>query len=29
VRSTSTPIVVNLPEDAWRSFSDARNVAAG
>jgi uncharacterized RmlC-like cupin family protein len=29
VRSTSTPIVVNLPEDTWRSFSDARNVAAG
>ena len=29
VRSTSTPIVVNLPEDMWRSFSDARNVAAG
>jgi uncharacterized RmlC-like cupin family protein len=26
VRSTSTPIVVNLPEDTWRSFSDARNV---
>src|SRR6201995_4763245 len=22
VRSTSTPIVVNLPEDAWRSVSD-------
>jgi uncharacterized RmlC-like cupin family protein len=29
VRSTSTPIVVNLPGDTWRSFSDARNVAAG
>ena len=29
VRSTSTPIVVNLSEDTWRSFSDARNVAAG
>jgi uncharacterized RmlC-like cupin family protein len=29
VRSTSTPIVVNLPEDTWRSFSDGRNVAAG
>src|ERR1700733_14347289 len=29
VRSTSTPIVVNLPEDTWRSFSDARHVAAG
>jgi uncharacterized RmlC-like cupin family protein len=29
VRSTSTPIVVNLPEDTWRSFPDARNVAAG
>jgi uncharacterized RmlC-like cupin family protein len=29
VRSTSTPIVVNLPEDTWRSFSEARNVAAG
>jgi uncharacterized RmlC-like cupin family protein len=29
VRSTSTPIVVNLPEDTWRSFSDARNLAAG
>jgi hypothetical protein len=29
VRSTSTPIVVNLPEDTWRSFSDAGNVAAG
>ena len=29
VRSTSTPIVVNLPEDTWRSFSDARNAAAG
>src|SRR5271163_2426919 len=29
VRSTSTPIVVNLPEDTWRSFSDARNVAVG
>jgi uncharacterized RmlC-like cupin family protein len=29
VRSTSTPIVVNLPEDMWRSFSDARNAAAG
>ena len=29
VRSTSTPIVVNLPEDTWRSFSDVRNVAAG
>ena len=28
VRSTSTPIVVNLPEETWRSFSDA-NVAAG
>src|SRR5271155_5040498 len=25
VRSTSTPIVVNLPEDTWRSFSDARD----
>jgi len=29
VRSTSTPIVVNLPEDTWRSFPDAGNVAAG
>jgi hypothetical protein len=29
VRSTSTPIVVNLPEDAWRSFSEARRVASG
>src|ERR1700684_3852745 len=29
VRSTSTPIVVNLPEDTWRSFSDAQHVAAG
>jgi uncharacterized RmlC-like cupin family protein len=29
VRSTSTPIVVNLPEDTWRSFSDSRNMAAG
>jgi uncharacterized RmlC-like cupin family protein len=27
VRSTSTPIVVNLPEDTWRSFSDARIAA--
>jgi uncharacterized RmlC-like cupin family protein len=29
VRSTSTPIVVNLPEDTWRSFSDARGAASG
>jgi uncharacterized RmlC-like cupin family protein len=29
VRSTSTPIVVNLPEDTWRSFSDARSAASG
>jgi uncharacterized RmlC-like cupin family protein len=29
VRSTSTPIVVNLPEDTWRSFSDARYAAMG
>jgi uncharacterized RmlC-like cupin family protein len=29
VRSTSTPSVVNLPEDTWRSFSDARNVTSG
>ena len=29
VRSTSTPIVVNLPEDTWRSFSDGRNAVAG
>jgi hypothetical protein len=29
VRSTSTPIVVNLPEDTWRSFSDARSEATG
>jgi uncharacterized RmlC-like cupin family protein len=28
VRSTSTPIVVNLPEDTWRSSSDARNPGA-
>jgi uncharacterized RmlC-like cupin family protein len=28
VRSTPTPIVVNLPEDTWR-FSDGRDVAAG
>src|SRR3981189_1472138 len=29
VRSTSTPIVVNLPNQTWRSFSHARNAAAG
>jgi uncharacterized RmlC-like cupin family protein len=29
VRSTSTPIVVNLSEDTWRSFSDARNAVSG
>jgi uncharacterized RmlC-like cupin family protein len=29
VRSTSTPIVVNLPEATWRSFSDARSAASG
>jgi uncharacterized RmlC-like cupin family protein len=29
VRSTPTPIVVNLPEDTWRSFSDARSAATG
>jgi uncharacterized RmlC-like cupin family protein len=29
VRSTSAPIVVNLPEDTWRSFSDARSAASG
>jgi uncharacterized RmlC-like cupin family protein len=28
VRSTSTPIVVNLPEDTWRSLSDGRSAAA-
>jgi uncharacterized RmlC-like cupin family protein len=28
VRSTSTPIVVNLPEYTWRSFSDARSAAS-
>jgi uncharacterized RmlC-like cupin family protein len=29
VRSTSTPIVVNFPEDTWRSPSDARRAASG
>jgi uncharacterized RmlC-like cupin family protein len=29
VRSTSTPIVVNFPEDTWRSSSDARRAASG
>jgi uncharacterized RmlC-like cupin family protein len=29
VRSTSTPIVVNLPADTWRSSSDALRVASG
>jgi uncharacterized RmlC-like cupin family protein len=29
VRSTSTPIVVNLPENAWRSFAEARKAASG
>jgi len=29
VRSTSTPIVVNLPDDTWRSFSDARSATSG
>ena len=29
VRSTSTPIVVNLPAETWRSFSDVRKTASG
>jgi uncharacterized RmlC-like cupin family protein len=29
VRSTSTPIVVNLPEDTWRSLPDVPRAAAG
>ena len=29
VRSTSTPIVVNLPEDTWRSCLDTRRLANG
>jgi uncharacterized RmlC-like cupin family protein len=29
VRSTSTPIVVNLPDRTWRSFSDARSAVSG
>jgi uncharacterized RmlC-like cupin family protein len=29
VRSTSTPIVVNLPAETWQSFSDVRKAASG
>jgi uncharacterized RmlC-like cupin family protein len=29
VRSTSTPIVVNLPADTWRSFVDVGGAASG
>jgi uncharacterized RmlC-like cupin family protein len=29
VRSTSTPIVVNLPPDTWQSSLDARTAASG